>query len=58
VAGDVENTLRNNYRVLAERSLGGTESGLTSGTIDALMSVSFLLHLPKEMAFKVSDCLW
>ena len=56
VAGDVENALKKNYCVLAERSLGGTESGLTSGTIDALMSVSFLLHLPKEMAFKVSDC--
>ena len=54
VAGDVKNVLINNYRVLAERSLGGTESGLTSGTIDAQMSVSFLLHLPKEMAFKVS----
>ena len=37
----------------AERSLGGTESGLTSGSIDSLLSVSFLLHLSKESAFKV-----
>ena len=51
---NVENMLKNNISVLAERSLGGNESGLTSGNIDALMSVSFLLHLPKEMAFKVS----
>ena len=48
-----ENILKQNNCVLAERSLGGTESGLTSGVIDELMSVSFLLHLPKEMAFKV-----
>lgn len=54
MSGSVEIILRKNYRVLAERSLGGTDLGLTSGTVDALMSVSFLLHLPKEMAFKVS----
>jgi hypothetical protein len=57
VTTDIENILKKNYRVLAERSLGGTESGLTSGTIDALMSVSFLLHLPKDIAFKVSEYL-
>lgn len=50
---NAENMLMKNNCVLAERSLGGTESGLTSGSIDALMSVSFLLHLPKEKAFKV-----
>jgi len=50
---NAENMLKNNVSVLAERSLGGNESGLTSGSIDAQMSVSFLLHLPKEMAFKV-----
>lgn len=50
---NVENMLKQNTSVLAERSLGGTESGLTSGNIDELMSVSFLLHLPKELAFKV-----
>ena len=51
--GNAGSVLRKNNCVLAERSLGGTESGLTSGNIDELMSVSFLLHLPKEMAFKV-----
>lgn len=55
MSGSVEIILRKYYRVLAERSLGGTDLGLTSGTVDALMSVSFLLHLPKEMAFKVSE---
>ena len=52
---NAENMLKNNISVLAERSLGGNESGLTSGNIDAHMSVSCLLHLPKEMAFKVSS---
>ena len=37
----------------AERSLGGTDAGFTYGNIDSLLSVSFLLHLPKERAFKV-----
>ncbi|KAL7542824.1 hypothetical protein ACHAXR_012330 [Thalassiosira sp. AJA248-18] len=50
---NAEMILKKNNCVLAERSLGGTESGLTSGNIDVLMSVSFLLHLPKEMAFKI-----
>lgn len=41
---------------LAQRSLGGMESGLTSGAIDHLLSVSFLIgNLPKETAFNVSD---
>ena len=51
---NAENIMKKNNCFLAERSLGGTESGLTSGNIDVLMSVSFLLHLPKETAFKVS----
>lgn len=39
---------------LAERSLGGMESGLTSGDIDAMLSISFLIgNLPKETAFNV-----
>ncbi|KAL9186582.1 hypothetical protein ACHAXT_005820 [Thalassiosira profunda] len=50
---DAESLLKKNQCVLAERSLGGTESGITSGNVDAPMSVSFLLHLPKEMAFKI-----
>lgn len=37
----------------AERSLGGTDAGLTSGSIDSLSSVSFLLELPKEIAFRL-----
>ncbi|KAL7554738.1 hypothetical protein ACHAWF_018268 [Thalassiosira exigua] len=49
-AGDL---LKRNNCVLAERSLGGTASGLTSGVVDALLSASFLMHLPKEMSFKV-----
>ena len=48
-----ENILKKNKRVLAERSLGGTASGLTSGKIDSLLAISYLIHLPKEMAFKV-----
>lgn len=40
---------------LAQRSLGGIESGLTSSTIDHLLSVSFLIgNLPKEKALNVS----
>ncbi|KAL3793113.1 hypothetical protein HJC23_005615 [Cyclotella cryptica] len=39
---------------LAERSLGGMESGLTSGDIDAMLSISFLIgNLPKEKAFNI-----
>ncbi len=49
------NTAISNTSVIAVRSLGGNESGLTSGSIDAQMSVAFLLHLPKETAFKVSS---
>lgn len=43
----------NSKAVSAGRSLGGTDAGFTSGNIDSLLSVSFLLHLPKESAFKV-----
>ena len=53
--GNITNTTISNTSVLAVRSLGGNESGLTSGSIDAQMSVAFLLHLPKEIAFKVSS---
>ena len=39
---------------LAERSLGGIESGITSGAIDHLLSVSFLIgNLSNEKAFNV-----
>lgn len=43
----------NSKTLSAGRSLGGTDAGLTSGNIDSLLSVSFLLHLPKETAFKI-----
>jgi len=43
----------NNKALSARRSLGGTVAGLTSGNIDSLLSVSFLLHLPKDTAFKI-----
>ena len=52
--GNTANTVKNNLSVLAVRSIGGNESGLTSGTIDAQMSVAFLLQLPKDKALKVS----
>jgi hypothetical protein len=40
---------------LAQRSLGGIESGLTSGAVDHLLSISFLIgNLPKDTAFNVS----
>jgi hypothetical protein len=42
---------------LAERSLGGIESGLTSGAVDHHLSISLLIgNLPKEKAFTVSTC--
>lgn len=40
-------------RCLAERSLGGSGNGITSGTIDSQLAVSFLLSLPIKLAFKV-----
>lgn len=43
----------NSEALSAGRSLGGTDAGFTSGNVDSLLSVSFLLHLPKESAFKV-----
>ena len=46
-------TVVNSKAHCAERSLGGTDAGLTSGSIDSLLSVSFLLELPKEIAFRL-----
>lgn len=48
-----EPTIKNISAALAERSLGGVEAGITSGTIDSVLSISFLLHMPKEKAFNV-----
>ncbi len=38
---------------LAERYVGGTSSGFTSGIVDSQMAVSVLLSLPLKMAFGV-----
>jgi hypothetical protein len=38
---------------LAERYLGGTGNGITSGVIDSQFAVSILLSLPLKLAFKV-----
>lgn len=38
---------------LAERSLGGTGNGITSGVVDSQLATSFLLCLPLKVAFKV-----
>ena len=39
---------------LAERYLGGTGNGITSGIVDSQLAVSMLLSLPAKHAFKVS----
>jgi hypothetical protein len=41
---------------LAERSLGGSGTGITSQTIDSQLAVSYLLSLPIKQAFKVRSC--
>ena len=38
---------------LAERCLGGSVGGMTSGVIDSQLAASFLLAMPKKMAFKL-----
>ena len=43
-----------NSTSLAERYLGGTGNGITSGIVDSQLAVSFLLCLPAKQAFKVS----
>uniref|UniRef100_A0A7S4NG27 KNTC1 third ARM-repeats domain-containing protein n=1 Tax=Odontella aurita TaxID=265563 RepID=A0A7S4NG27_9STRA len=45
--------LQDNIRCLAERSLGGSGNGLTSGTIDSQLAVAYILSLPLKLAFKV-----
>jgi hypothetical protein len=40
-------------KALAERSLGGTNAGITSAVIDSQLAVCFLLHLPTKHAFHV-----
>ena len=53
IVTQLNSAIKKTYTALAERSLGGTESGLTSGCVDGQMAVSLLLHMPKETAFKV-----
>ena len=50
---DIELSQESKY--LAERSLGGSGSGITSGSIDSKLAFGYLLSLPIKLAFKVSD---
>ena len=38
---------------LAERCLGGSKGGMTSGVIDSQLAAAFLLTMPKRVAFKL-----
>ena len=44
----------NESKFLVERSLGGSGSGITSGSIDSELALAYLLTLPMKTAFKVS----
>lgn len=54
----VTNRIESITAALAERTLGGVESGLTSGTIDYLSTVFLTGNLPKEKAFNVSESIF
>lgn len=45
--------VRDTMNFLAERSLGGSSSGITSGSVDSELAVTFLLSLPMKSAFNV-----
>ena len=45
--------LQDGIRCLAERSLGGSGNGITSGNIDSQLAFAYLLSLPIKLAFKV-----
>jgi hypothetical protein len=47
----LEDAFGETSRSLAERSLGGTRSGITSSIVDSQQAVSFLLILPIQEAF-------
>ena len=57
---DVDNSIlgdggiSNESKYLVERSLGGSGSGITSGSIDSELALAYLLTLPIKTAFKVS----
>jgi hypothetical protein len=44
----------NESKFLVERSLGGSGSGITSGSIDSELALAYLLTLTMKTAFKVS----
>jgi len=46
--------ISNESKNLVERSLGGSGSGITSGSIDSELALAYLLTLPIKTAFKVS----
>ena len=45
--------ISNESKYLVERSLGGSGSGITSGSIDSELALAYLLTLPIKTAFKV-----
>ena len=57
---DVDNSIlgdggiSNESKYLVERSLGGSGSGITSGSIDSELALAYLFTLPIKTAFKVS----
>jgi hypothetical protein len=50
---DVVDGMGDTVRALAERSIGGTGTGITSGLVDSQLAASFLLSLPVKVAFHV-----
>lgn len=50
---ELEDANHQSVTALAERYLGGTGNGITSGVVDSQLAVSFLLCLPLKLAFKV-----
>ena len=48
---DLESYRDTVVKTLAERSLGGTGSGITSAIVDSQLSLALLLHLPLKVAF-------
>ena len=53
ILGD-DGGISNESKYLVERSLGGSGSGITSGSIDSELALAYLLTLPIKTAFKVS----
>lgn len=49
----VQDAGKKSVGALAERYVGGTSNGFTSGVVDAQMAVSLLMCLPLKMAFSV-----